>query len=421
MHRLRLLPALLVIAAPLAAQTLVPQADVAKVSGIIDSNLKRNSLQCDFERSGPALDYDLRYAFSFFIKTTAGQLKPGDHATVYIRVTPQGRPAVYLSQAFNVPTVPVGNAPTARDIDTRHLTGDAEFEIGEGKYATDVLLLDQQGRSCHQHWAVGTGKYTGPFPTPLRPLTVRVARVATWNGKLDPKGIRLSVLLDAMPLNPNSQEFKRAGRAEYMDSLTTILRNVPARSVSLEAFVLGKQDEIFRQKDFDGEGFVKLGEALQKLEYSTVPYQSLKTGTEEQYLAHLVDEQTSAEEPFDAVIFLGANTPNNESPPQSQLPPTTATRFFYFEFYPLGQTSEYYICPRGDLGSMWCETTPHSDAPGEHVGFRFADSIESLTKALHGSVFVMLYPKDLVSGIQKVRENIKTRQGGTNVPPGGSP
>jgi hypothetical protein len=94
--------------------------------------------------------------------------------------------------------------------------------------------------------------------------------------------------------------------------------------------------------------------------------------------------------------------------------PTLPLRFFYFEFFPLFRQSSTSITASGAIASIEGNSLAPGDevaVPGETVGARFPDDIELLTRNLRGSVFVMISPKDLASGVQKVREETGPKDG----------
>jgi len=138
----KVLGALLLLSVParLKAQVLVAPSDIPQVSKILDSSRKGGALQCQFKISDPFLDYDLRYEIAFSVSRSTEQLRPGDQETAYLGVTPQGGSPVYLTQTFEV-------APDANRGKIPQLTATVGggFNVGEGRYAVDLALMDQPG------------------------------------------------------------------------------------------------------------------------------------------------------------------------------------------------------------------------------------------------------------------------------------
>jgi hypothetical protein len=188
----------------------------------------------------------------------------------------------------------------------------------------------------------------------LSPGSVAPLAPDSWDGKLDANGVRLSVLLDAAPIHQYAAQLYAWDRSLLLQALASLLKQLPCQSVQIVAFNLEQEREVFRQEECDAEGFAKLATALKHLELASVPYQTLLRGNASKFLLRLAQEQTSAKDPSDVVVFIGPLSAVDQNP-LMQLREPAAPRFFYFEF-------------RG-------------------VGTHFPDSIEHLTKDLHGSVF----------------------------------
>jgi hypothetical protein len=408
----KVLGALLLLSVParLKAQVLVAPSDITQVSKILDSSTKGGALQCQFKSSDPFLDYDLRYEVAFFVSTSTEQLRPGDQETAYLRVTPQGGTPVYLTRTFEL-------APDANREKIPQLTATVggEFNVGGGRYLVDLALVDQQTVSCYKHWDLETGKYSGAFPALYGPHTVQARDNASWSGKLDPNGIRLSVLVDVVPFNPSSQRLGGQDRSILQQSLATLLRAVPCRSVNVTVFNLDQNAEVFRQEGFDSRAFDHLLKVvLPNLEFNTAPYQALQPGSKQEYLVKLVQEQMSAKEPFDAVVFLGANAASKQNSPIVNLG-TITPHFFYLEFFPPPSTQRIHF-PKVNEDTVTGDVYTTNSSIVVPVGDRSPDMVEHLTKDLHGTVFRITSPKDLISAISKMERQLKSAPSGGSSP-----
>ena len=133
----------------------------------------------------------------------------------------------------------------------------------------------------------------------FRPFLVR--RNGTFRQRL-----RLTILLDAVPMNPRSLKLRAWDRAFLLDSISSVLREIPSESVRIVAFNLDQQEEISRDDNFDRSGLARLSHALRKVELGSISYHKLSQpqGWSEM-LTRLSKDELEAEEPADAVIFLG--------------------------------------------------------------------------------------------------------------------
>jgi hypothetical protein len=196
------------------------------------------------------------------------------------------------------------------------------------------------------------------------------------------KGFRITVLLDAAPLNPRSPALRAWDRAFLLGSLSSMLRQIPSASVRFRAFNLAQQREVFRQDRFDDAGFVQLSESLRTLELGSISYNVLqqRRGGLEMLLDYANGELTSAD-PSDAVIFLGprgypAGIPRGMLRGRE----TPNPHFYYFEYLP---------------SPLWEGQLP--------------DAISSLTKQLDGTVYEIFSPGDLARSIQKMLARLEPR------------
>jgi hypothetical protein len=264
------------------------------------------------------------------------------------------------------------------------MTTSGAFNVGEGRYSVELLLLNRQGQSCYKRWSVETGNNAHlAVPFAMDPLSVAPLVHGTWDGKLDPKGVRVSILMDAAPMNPLAPKLHAWDRALLLQTLSSLLRRIPSQSVRFVAFNLEQQREVFRQDKFDAEGFDKLATTLKQLELTSVSYQTLQRGSVARFLSTIVQEQISAQAPSDVVILLGPATRFDQKPPVDSQE-TVSPRFFYFELH-------------------W---------PGPH----FPDSIEYLTKELHGSTFLITSANELALAIQKTVSRIEPAEKGDDAP-----
>jgi hypothetical protein len=259
-----------------------------------------------------------------------------------------------------------------------NLRASGGFNVGTGSYTAEILLLGEHGRSCYKHWELHTGKYPEKAGPPvLAAQTVTPLAHTSWDGKLDPHGIRLTVLLNAAPLFPFSNQLYAWDRSVLLDALASLLKQMPSSSVHVIAFNLEQQREFFHDEKFDANGFSELDVSLHNLELSTVSVKALERGSSANFLQRLAEQQLSARETSDAVVFFGPVTRFRENP-RLESGERTSQHFFDVEFDP--------------------------------IGFKFTDSIQHITRDLHGSVYFVNSSNDLAAAIQKIQAQVRPSQ-----------
>ncbi|MGD0697587.1 MAG: hypothetical protein ABSB82_22420 [Terriglobia bacterium] len=253
--------------------------------------------------------------------------------------------------------------------------------------------MGSQHRTSRRQWKIEvTHRQQAKVPVVLPAHTVSPPKFPHWDGpQAGGEGLRLTVLLDAAPLNirpvrsrlgratpPNGGALKLRAwdQAFLLRFLSSLLQKTPCQSVRLVAFNLDQQREILRADPFVPSGFASLQEAFRDLELGTVSVQVLEQRQGwAQMLADLTNQELIAPEPSDAVIFLGPSTRRGQKIPKEMLKPreTRQPRFFYFEY----------------------------------ASTEFPDAIGYLTKARDGTVFKIHSPHELGQAIEKMLAQLK--------------
>ena len=355
------------------AQSLVHADEVRELNRFFDQQVSvRNSLPCHIYGSSEArMNFLFQYSAGFGIECGMGKILPGDTLLAFIRVKPsQGEP-VLLSEEFDVPKPSAGQFAPLQQAQI-FLSGG--FTLGEGSYSAEVILTDQNSHICRKSWklrANGHNRQRVPAAG-LKPGTVEPPLDASWDGKLDSDGARLTVLLLADP----GGAFSVWDRAIALQSLTSLLGQAPWREVRVIAFSLDQVAEIFRQERFDGDGFTRLSKALEHMQTATVPYQALQKHAWEEFLIELVQKETSAKEAPDAVVFVGPAARFDGVLPKQALHNLAGSSVHFFDFL--------------------------------YFSDRAPDGVSRLTKSLNGSVFEIYSPTDLDQAIHKMQEEMKS-------------
>jgi hypothetical protein len=376
-----LLCSIILCLASAAAQVLLPAAEAVKITPAFDSP-SANSLKCVIDPFRPVLDFALRFQSGYVVRCQL-RVFEGKKSTVltYQRVTPTGKPPMLFAATYRLPGLaPEILATTAVKNLKQEIGMSGAFSLGEGDYFVEVLVTDDRNRSCHKHWKmhVAVDRSQRRVHLALEPLTVQSFDRSSWEIHPTQKseGIRLTVLLDAAPINPYQSRLRAWDRAFLLESIYSLLRQMPYKSVRLVAFNLDQQREIYRRDAFDGAAFVPLSHALRDIETASVSVQALKSRNSPQFLSALVNQELASPDPSDAIIFIGPNSRTDFSVgPDLLARKKTSPPFFYFEYFP------------------WSTAFP--------------DGIQHLTKAADGKTFQIHSPAELDQSIQKMLTQLK--------------
>ncbi len=286
-----------------------------------------------------------------------------------------------MKEEFDVPSVlqQKSTEPNSAKLNEISISMSGSFAVGEGSYSVEMILTDSQHHTSRKVWAFKAGKRDKAriLASALKPGEVAPLSDAPWSGKLDGKGMRLTVLLHVDPYGAETWAWYHA---IVLQSLTSLLNQVPCREVRVVAFSLDQTREIFRQERFDADGFAKLSDDFEHLQMATVAYQALEKGAWQEFLMKVVDEEATAKEPADAVIFLGSGTHFDGVPPKPALHDIEVAPVHFFDF-------RYFSNP-------------------------VSDGVSRLTKSLNGSVFEIYSPGDLDQAIRKMLVEIRSAKKG---------
>jgi hypothetical protein len=357
------------------AQELVPAGDIPAVARVFDKTAA-NSLPCDIQfRASPWLDFMFRYTQGFEIHCRTGSvIPPGAKLLALIRITPQAGQPTWMMERFDILQAPKP-APTgsmdARSEPTVWMNGG--FAIGPGQYVAEVVLTDEHDHTSRSRKALTSGenKAMKNLPAALPPGAVAPLLDASWNGALASPGLRLTILLNAYGQAGRSR-LDTWDRTYLLQSLASLLNQIPCHSVKLVAFNLDRQQEIFSQDVFDADGFLRLGKILEQTDLASIPYRALIRGTWAQYLVDLEQKEAAPENSADTIIFLGAwGSHEWDKVPKEMVRKLESSNahIFYFEYFPA-------------VGG----------AP---------DAVQRLTRDLHGAVFAISSPETLAQAIKQ--------------------
>ncbi len=386
MHRCLIVVLGCALAVSTNAQMPLGPAEAAEVNRVLDHESGGERLNCKIERKDPSLDFEFRFTSGFTVQCPLKVFEGRKSSlNMFVRVTPEGGAPVVLGGTRNLAGVPAEMADftNPRKLSTL-LEFSGAFTAGEGRYRVEVLAVDDQRRACRKEWEVNFVRHRAVAASPaiLTANTVAPADFVPWDGRLATggEGVRLTVLLDVAPINPRDASLRAWDRLLLLDSLSSLLRAMPCKSVRLVAFNLDQDREIYRNSQFrGGEDFEALEEAMQGLALGTVSYHVLQQQQGwVQMLWNLANVELRADDPPDAVVILGPATRSHMKVEKAKLPlrETSNPQFFYFEYSHL-------------------------------LGNPFPDSMGDLAKSLGGRAFIFHSPQELAQDIQKMLTKLR--------------
>jgi hypothetical protein len=370
-------PALNISAHP---QSPVTIAEAGEATLVLDTPAAK-SLKCFIEKFNPVLDFALRFQAGYVVHCPL-RLFEGKKATVhaYLRITPSGKVPVLLSAAYGLIAIPPDTPPSTRLTSLKQeVDMSGAFSLGAGDYSVETVVTDDRGRLCRKSWKmhVAAARSQRRVHLAVPPLTVEPFDRTSWGIQPSRKSaaLRLTIFLDAAPIRPNESSLRAWDRAFLLESLYSLLRQVPFKSVRLVAFNLEQQREIYRCVAFDGDAFQPLFHALREIETASVSAQALKNRNSPLFLSQLANRELAEENPADAIIFLGPASRMDVEIGTDLLPALKASSppFFYFKY----------------------------------LGAAFPDSLQRLMMAVNGKTFLFRSPPELDQAIQKMLARLK--------------
>src|SRR5215813_6196358 len=134
------------LAAAACAQSLVEPERLPEVRQAFERAGAASTLRCEITPVKPVLTFGLRFRTGYGLSVPMSQFSGAGHkVTVHVRVSPENRDAVYLTITRNLPEVKDTKADGVAD---------GAFLVGEGPYRVDLLVVDDQQRSCRSTWQI---------------------------------------------------------------------------------------------------------------------------------------------------------------------------------------------------------------------------------------------------------------------------
>ncbi len=382
-------PALLLslaLAVPARCQELLAPNLHASANRIFDQTSPEGRLKCTIERENPSLDFTFHFDAGFRISCPVYQFG-GQMTRVWIlaRVTPEGGSPVLLGMSTIFRRSALDPSLLRRTGTSVLFRVSGGFSVGEGRYRVEVALADSQDRICRRSWRIKVPHHwQKAVPVVLAAHQVSPLSIPPWRGPQPKDGLRLAILLSAGSYNPGAPRLGAGYQMMLLQILSTLLQEVPCKSVRLEAFNLDQQQVIYRADSFEPSGFDALQRAFNGLNLGVVSVQTLQKRNEwANMLTALANQQLTAQPPPDAVIIIGRSFRYMKKLPREML-------MFRYEGMP---------------GFFYFENGPEN---------LFPDSLGFLIKSLKGKIYRVSTPHDLGTAIEKmlaqVRETGRSRE-----------
>jgi hypothetical protein len=407
MNRCSKLAAAVALTLPAFGQLMVDPERASELQLIFDTAPAVSTLRCEISPMSAALNYAFQFQVVYQVQIPLTEFgEPGHTLTTYTRVTPEGRPPVYLAKANE--RVPETRAPRT------YTDGVGAFVVGEGTYRADVLVQDDTDRTCRATWQVKAHRAGSEtqLQTATRPGTVEEL---TLNGtpqlvaKIGPRIARLTVLVNAAPLAPRATELQPDDIQRTVDSVTSLLREMPAQTSRVIAFNLDQRAIIFRNDEFDAAHTGELADALRQLDFSVVDAKALRDRMQPlDLLTSLMEAELGGPQLPDAVIVIGPRTLVIAPLPADAMSqaPNAAIPVFSLQF----QTNPQPVPFQGLAADMDASQSRAPRAPQGPMIRRgtsdASDIVERLVARIKGQTIPVRTPHDLADAIQRMDSRI---------------
>jgi len=378
---MRLLLSVLLMAPAACGQSLIDPGKNSQLSEYFETHPDDKPLRCEANPIRPALNFSFRFQSGYVFRVPLNQFEGTHHRwSILMRVRPAdgGTPTV-LGAEYRLPRVPK----------TKQVAEwGGVFWIGEGSYDVDWILFDDSGRVCRKQWKIVaklSPRERGVDPG-IAPGKVAEVSFRGWSAQESADAApldRLTVFLHAAPLFPRLTRLRVQDRLTLLGSLASLLESVPARSVRLVIFNLDQQKELFHDDNFTPQAFERAARSMSSLQLQLVDYRVLANRRGHvDLLTDLMNQESAASQPANAVIFLGPAGRYLDNVPKNALEehPGDRTRFFYLQYKP-------YMRANAEL----------------------PDSIELAVRKVHGRKIVIRTPEDFAKSIKQVESQILAR------------
>jgi hypothetical protein len=409
-----------------SAQALLSPADAERTRRQFALSPGEAPLQCKATPVAPTVNLAFRTEAGYVVHIPRGQYsKPTDGWTVFTAITPEhGKPAYLL--AHNSPAQAMNSSPGT----------DSNFDIpgayflGAGHYTVESTVRDGGNLMCRQHWKIDVATAHGDrgIPLALAPNTIEDQAHADLPRSGHPDHAppsRVTILLDAAAFSRHRTVIVDRDRQRMTRSLTALVEHLAA-TVSVTAFSLEQQREIFHADAFGAQDLARLNTAIAATPQASIDVNLLRDSRGHvDYLMALIGRVLKATGEGDTVIFLGPTSRYRDGVPKDALPVAAHASFFYVRcenFAPLTSNgAEPYISvptdfhtasedyPAIDPVKILNATGDDTAAIGGHPPARVVDPsygqpdiISKVVTLLNGRNFIVHSAAEMAEAIRKI-------------------
>lgn len=366
------------------AQSILSPARIRNLLHLLEPAPNDRPLACAVTQLKPSLNYSFRFQAGYTVSLPMNEVQGSGHTlAMLVRITPDGKPPVYLGNHFRLPAIP-------------KIKGDMSlggaYLLGEGNYSVRWVMADETGRVCRKNWRTDVklsrgerGVHVAIGPGIVTDLSGRGLRRAKADAN-DARPLRLTVLMHAAPMSPRRMRMRPTDTMTLISSLSSLLEHVSTTSVRLVVFNLDQQKELYRQDDFTLNSLNQVFSSVNHMELGLVDVQVLENRRGHvDLISDMVNQEIRSQPPSDAVVFLGPMARFEDKIPRQSLEKAAGAvpQFFYFQVRP------FFAGGRGFPPGA----TPPSGLP---------DSINSAISRLNGKVIVIHSPGDLAKAISRL-------------------
>ncbi len=360
------------------------------------------TLDCQFTPVRPSLDFSFRFQAGYMMRTPLSQFEKGRGWAVLLKVKPETREPIYLLQTFDLPDISGANS-------IGEVAGG--FLAGEGKYQVQAIVRDDQNRQCRAQWDIEAKLDAAERkldPSMPAGSVAEIASPISGSPAAAPKIGCLTILLHAAPLSPRLSKLQASDVLMLAGSLSTLLSQLPARSVRLVVFNLEQQSVLLRKDNFTSAGIEDVTKAINEIQLGLVDYKTLQNaGGPNELLTSLIRAELQASEPSDEVVFLGPERRTVKPLPKDDFGNAYpgAPRFYYVQYWQPSERvprrfGEGNTVPPG-MGRR-NPLDPRVPAYGTFPDPHSTDSIAQAVGHLKGSTMAVSTPADFAAAIRRM-------------------
>ncbi len=396
------------------AQSYIAPEHSRRLDVALQEAFTKHNLPCDVDGSRPFLDFAFRYEIGYTVRCPLRDFG-GVETTIaaYLRVQPENNAPAWFSEWYRIPGIP---DDLRSRINLLRDHNDVEFSgsvaAGEGDYTMDLVVVDRQHRLFHKNWKTRVYGRGGDARAPIsmQPNTVSAVSISDWtHGGKEHRLGRLTVLVDAVPINTASNRLRAWDRAFFTEALSSVLKQLPSDSVRVIAFNLDQEREVFRSDDFIPCEAQRFADSLDQLELGKISYDVLQHSQgASSMLVTLLAREVHNRPTADAVVLLGpVNRLNSRIAPEF----ATAVRgsdgppLFYVKYSPLSPTR--FRLPLASMMGMREDLS--GDLASMQVGGNngdFPDIVQRATELREGLTLNVHSPADLADALKKIDRHL---------------